>query len=83
MVTDPTISTILTRMNHSVRLILQERDRLNSLYDDSLPNNITVWGLLPQSVQDEIKTQLATNLLAASTEIAQLVSDYSSMNPQP
>lgn len=83
MVTDPTISNILTRMNHSVRLILQERDRLNSLYDDSLPNNITVWGLLPQSVQDEIKTQLATNLLAASTEIAQLVSDYSSMNPQP
>lgn len=83
MVTDPVIFDILTRMNHSVRLILQERDRLNSLYDDSLPNNTAVWGLLPTSVQDEIKTQLTTNLSAASTEITQLVSDYSSMNQQP
>lgn len=83
MVNDPTISHILTNINASVRLVLQERDRLNSLYDGTLPNNGTVWSFLPTDVQNDLKTQIVTNLTQAASDLNDIVTEYSNTNQQP
>lgn len=56
---------LLDAMNSSINLLVQERDRVRSLFSNTLPGETAVWDVLPQNIRDTLKSNATTNITTA------------------
>jgi len=82
MAMDPGISSFLLSLNTQINILMRERERINSLFDDTLATGgVTLWSLLTTVNHTSVKNDIADNMAAANTVLTaaiQSIRDYPS-----
>lgn len=70
---------LIRSINENINLLVQERNRLTQLLDETLPSSRTVWSFLPDAVKTQLKSYIRSNFVLAYNGIGTVITTFDSL----